>query len=188
MSKRRGRKRKPNAARRTKTTRAERNPADPGTPELQMKRARLVRGADPALSESPLGILFARGLITEGQHEAGGIYAVLRWSQFGKGHGFISRYGDMVHEHFGISIDDADTDPERDAALAAAYARADGRLRKLGRRAYDETRNVAVFARLPGWFHRLGTPLRAADLRNQALLSDGLDELAKVFVIRAKAA
>jgi len=50
---------------------------DQGTPELQARRAVLVGGSDPALSEHPLGIMLARGLITPEQHEAGCYYAGL---------------------------------------------------------------------------------------------------------------
>ena len=36
---------------------------DRGTPEAQARRALLAGSADPALSESPLGVMLARGLI-----------------------------------------------------------------------------------------------------------------------------
>src|SRR5262245_51644238 len=50
---------------------------DPGTPELQARRAALAGASDPALAEYPLGIMLARGLISAEEHEAGCYYAML---------------------------------------------------------------------------------------------------------------
>jgi hypothetical protein len=50
---------------------------DRGTPELQAHRARLAAGGNPTLTEYPLGLLLARGLVSREQHEAGCYYAFL---------------------------------------------------------------------------------------------------------------
>jgi hypothetical protein len=57
--------------------RIDRPAIDKGTPELQARRVRLAAGSDPALTEYPLGLMLARRLITDEQHEAGCYYAFL---------------------------------------------------------------------------------------------------------------
>ena len=57
---------------------------DPGTPELLARRARLAAGGDPSLTESPLGILLARGLIGREQHDSGRHYASLYRQSVGR--------------------------------------------------------------------------------------------------------
>ena len=44
---------------------------DSGTPELVMYKAKLVGGADPVLAENPLGVYFARRVITQSEMNAG---------------------------------------------------------------------------------------------------------------------
>ena len=62
----------------------ERPVVDAGTPELQARRSRLAAGGDPALTESPLGILLARGLIGREQHDSGRHYASLYRQSVGR--------------------------------------------------------------------------------------------------------
>jgi hypothetical protein len=50
---------------------------DKGTPELRMKRARLVGDPDGKLAASPLGVLYARGLVQADEYHAGRRYARL---------------------------------------------------------------------------------------------------------------
>ncbi|MGH6932505.1 MAG: hypothetical protein ACREEE_08735, partial [Dongiaceae bacterium] len=50
---------------------------DLGTPEARARRERMAAGADPALTEYPLGLLLARQLISDEQHEAGCYYGFL---------------------------------------------------------------------------------------------------------------
>ena len=57
--------------------RSERPAVDLGTPEVLARRARLAAGGDPTLTESPLGVMLARGLIGQEQHDAGRYYASL---------------------------------------------------------------------------------------------------------------
>ena len=57
---------------------------DRGTPELQAHRERLAAGGDPALTEYPLGLLLARGLVSREQHEAGCYYAFLYGRSIGR--------------------------------------------------------------------------------------------------------
>ena len=57
---------------------------DRGTPELRAHRERLAAGGDPALSEYPLGLLLARGLVSREQHEAGCYYAFLYGRSIGR--------------------------------------------------------------------------------------------------------
>jgi hypothetical protein len=57
---------------------------DRGTAELQAHRTRLAAGGDPALTEYPLGLSLARGLISREQHEAGCYYAFLYGRAIGR--------------------------------------------------------------------------------------------------------
>ncbi len=57
---------------------------DRGTAELQAHRARLAAGGDPALTDYPLGLLLARGLVSREQHEAGCYYAFLYGRTIGR--------------------------------------------------------------------------------------------------------
>lgn len=57
---------------------------DRGTDELTAKRLLLTAGNDPALSCYPLGVLLARKVITQDQHNAGVAYAGLFWRARGK--------------------------------------------------------------------------------------------------------
>lgn len=57
---------------------------DRGTPELRAHRERLAAGGDPALTEYPLGLLLARGLVSREQHEAGCYYAFLYGRSIGR--------------------------------------------------------------------------------------------------------
>jgi hypothetical protein len=52
-------------------------PPDMGTPEQQAKRRALVGDANPQLASYPLGVLLARKLIDQDQHNAGLRYAQL---------------------------------------------------------------------------------------------------------------
>ena len=71
-------------ARRAGRPALERPKVDPGTPELCARRARLAAGGDPSLTESPLGVLLARGLIGREQHDSGRHYASLYRQSVGR--------------------------------------------------------------------------------------------------------
>ena len=117
---------------------------DQGTPELQARRAVLVGGSDPALSEHPLGIMLARGLITPEQHEAGCYYAGL----YGRAVGppdlsVASLYRRLMAESGrGKEIDEADL-----GRIQALYRLGKNRLLAAGRRISAATENIAVFGR-----------------------------------------
>lgn len=65
-------------------SRAYKGPArDDGTPELQAKRRQLVGDADPALSVSVVGRLFAWGMIDQQQYLAAQRYRQLRCALYG---------------------------------------------------------------------------------------------------------
>ena len=57
---------------------------DLGTPEQQQRKRVLVGDADPKYSEYPLGVLLARDIITQDQHDAGCRYAYLAGRVLGK--------------------------------------------------------------------------------------------------------
>jgi len=57
---------------------------DKGTPELMVKRLRLVQGGDPTLSTTPIDICYARKIISAEQYNAGLVFLYLHRSIFGK--------------------------------------------------------------------------------------------------------
>lgn len=80
---------------------------DIGTPEMQFKRAFLVGGADPSLSESVIGVIFARGLINEYQLKAGQQYCNLRRKIFGSINPHTS---DLIGSCGGLGLIDEETE------------------------------------------------------------------------------
>ncbi len=53
---------------------------DRGTPEARRKRRELVGSGNPSLAAYPLGVLLARGHISQAQHDAGSRYAGCRYA------------------------------------------------------------------------------------------------------------
>jgi len=178
-----GRKRSVDARRRQRT-RAGRQPADRGTPELMAKRALLV-GADGARdprAADPLGILQMAGHISRDQMDAGWIYAVMRWRAFGKPTPYTSIYERYAVGLTGCRAGDASLYPETDMRARDVFARGDNALRNAGRLSWSETRQVSVEHRLPGWYWRLKSgPLGWADALERAALLRGLDALAEAY-------
>ena len=99
--------------RRAGRPRTERPAVDLGTPEALARRARLAGGGDPVLTESPLGVMLARGLIGQEQHDAGRTYAALYRQAVGRTQLSCDR-------HYGRTVADAGRPaPSRDEAEQA---------------------------------------------------------------------
>ena len=139
---------------------------DRGTQEQQMRRIMLVGDSDSALAEYPLGVMLARKIITQEQHNAGLNFARLyrTANPFAKTNGTPSS-GEMP--------DDVRAEMER------RYQAARDTLMRVGRLALDEVTNAAVFNRLPGWVVR--STIRLSDGRHRKALRDGLTALADAF-------
>lgn len=176
----------------TTTGRTQRDPVshragrDPGTDELGAKKRALVRGGDPALSEYPLGVCLARGLVTRAQHDDGlhyaGLYGrVARGYGVGRMHGSVeglwlalaSGFPDRAHG-------DGTSGPGRrlvDQFLAARAA-----LAASGRTALEAVHRVAAFQQFPAFLvgSRPAEPGVAASLDD---LRAGLQALSDHFTI-----
>jgi hypothetical protein len=119
---------------------------DRGTPELRAHRERLAAGGDPALTEYPLGLLLARGLVSREQHEAGCYYAFLYGRSIGRTQVNCSYlFGAQAAGY----ADRHDLTEAELAKLQALFRQGKNRLLAAGRRVCDATENLVVFGRLP---------------------------------------
>jgi|GEM_PF-3705748 len=115
-------------------------------------KARLSRaaGCDLSLSDNALGILFARGMITEAQMNAGLTYASLRrkWQAFPRADARSSHIQDYVQRSF---TSDTQEDPSQTARDAAGrrYLALDAELRRLSPAYRAAIYNVCVLNQLP---------------------------------------
>ncbi|MGQ0663800.1 MAG: hypothetical protein ACT4P2_09475 [Pseudomonadota bacterium] len=151
---------------------------DSGTRELQRQRAQLVAGGDSVLAGYPLGVLLARRIITQDQHNAGCRYAWL----YGKATGRWDSAGLVWERLLGAGGASADAGETDDAALYAKWKDATAALLAAGRRAKDGVDNLAVFNRLPAWIaDERGTSIRSSWTRERGATLAGLQALAKAL-------
>lgn len=162
--------------------RLERPETDLGTPEQQARRARLVAGGDPALSEYPLGLMLARGLIGREQHEAGCRYGLLYARVIGKGHVSCAAIYERLAADMRPTRLQADEGQEaRDQAL---FRLGKNQLLAAGRRICDATENLVVFGRMARFFDlddRRGAAARRGDAAELAAVLAGLDALTACY-------
>jgi len=138
---------------------------DGPTPEQILKKIALVGPtADIVLAEYPLGVLLARKLITQAQHDAGMHYAWL----FGKVIGRTKpvSWGERGHGSNATNEFDEEVMKSWKAACEAMKSR--------NRAVKDAVDNAAVYERLPGFLFR---PMRPAD----KWLLIGLETLAQTI-------
>ena len=123
-------------------------------------------GVDLAYSDNALGILFGRGLITEGQMNAGLTYAALRrkWQAFPRADARASPIQDYVQRSFTSETSEDPTDTAREGA-ARRYLTCDAELRRLSPAHRALIYNICILNQLPGE----GT--------DRAVLSQGLEAL-----------
>jgi hypothetical protein len=162
--------------------RQDRPETDLGTPEQQARRALLAASGDPALSEYPLGLMLARGLIGREQHEAGCRYGFLYGRVIGKGQ--VSCAG--IYDRLA-----ADMRPDRPMASEESEARdqvlfrlGKNQLLAAGRRVCDATENIVVFGRLARFLDihgRRGAAARRGDTAELAAVLAGLDALVACY-------
>ena len=126
----------------------------------------MVGDANPALSEYPLGVLLARGIVTQEQHDAGVKDAFLAGRVLG-------RTKPYRPDAAGASVTGDETLTPK---MEERWREAVDRLLLCGRRCKDAVDNVVVFHRFPSW---LGRPRpRASDTREFDALIDSLTVLA----------
>ncbi len=141
---------------------------DRGTPEQQVRRAALVGDAKSELASYPLGVLLARQIISQDQHNAGCDYARLYRLVIGRTSSGSTGGSEATDED--VERAQSQFDVLRKALVAA------------GRRQQDAVVNVAVFERLPGWLVRARTGVvRPSDGREAEALLMGLTALLNAF-------
>jgi hypothetical protein len=153
---------------------------DQGTPEQQARRRALAAGEDPALTEHPLGLMLARGLISVEQHEAGSYYAMLYgWAVARADLSVAALYRRMLAEGGGgEEIGEEDL-----VRIQALYRLGKNRLLAAGRRIAAATENIAVFGRPARFLSRpAGTRLRrGADFTELGAVLEGLSVLVACY-------
>jgi len=148
------------------------NPQDFGTQELQLKRATLAQGMDPAMTAHPLDLLLARGLITAQAHRAGWRYAGLYRQVMGRTEVSYGRLYESLSGETGRTQhhngDDGDL-----AAAQMSFRQAQAALRAEGPVVAGITERLVVFGAWPDWLTRHVTPAH----RDLDLLLRGLRRL-----------
>lgn len=160
--------------------RLDRPSMDQGTPELQARRRLLAAGGDPALTEHPLGVMLARGLISPEQHEAGCYYAMLYSRAVARPELSVAALYRRLMAESGRGREIEEEALER---IQALYRLGKNRLLAAGRRVSAATENIAVFGR-PARFlgRRAGLPLkRGADFAELEAVLDGLSALVACY-------
>lgn len=149
-------------------------PQDYGTPELIAKRWALVGEGAAELAEYPLGVMLARGIITQDQHNSGQRYAWLYGNIIGRV---------TIKNVLAPSKGEAIEDP-RQAEMEAAFRLCKNALLMAGRRACNALENAAVFERLPYWLMReMGRVhvVRPSEIAERAAIRSALDALVGVL-------
>ena len=168
------------SSRRAGRPRSERPAVDQGTPEAAARRARLAAGADPTLTESPLGLMLARGLIGQEPHDAGRYYAALYRQAVGRTQLSCDR-------HYGQLIADGGRqarmqDEAAQARIEERFRLGKNRLLAAGRRVCEATENLVVFGAAPRFLDaRAGGLRRAGDGGELEAILLGLATLAACY-------
>jgi len=160
--------------------RLDRPSLDQGTPEQQARRRTLAAGKDPALTEHPLGLMLARGLISVEQHEAGSYYAMLYGRAVARTDLSVAAlYRRLLREGgCGKQIDEEDL-----VRIQALYRLGKNRLLAAGRRISVATENIAVFGRPARFLSRSASRnlKRGADFAELEAVLEGLSVLVACY-------
>jgi len=145
--------------------------------EITMRRAELSRAGDPVLSESTLGVTYARNLIGKGDYWAGVEY--LKRHRAACNTKTIPRAVDTTGRRGGTRA----VDEESELAVEQALKFARRALDKAGPAARRITEDVVVFDLWPSWLADGLTRYDMETTDNPDLdnLQSGLHELAKEF-------
>lgn len=148
---------------------------DFGTPELIAKRQAVVGEGAPEMSEYPLGIMLALGIISQDQHNVGVRYSALYRKSVGR--------RVTVRSIASPSAGEPDEDPKQDE-IEYAWRRCKTALLGCGRRACDAFENAAIFHRFPYWLQReLGSVhvVRHSEIAERKAILTALDALVDVL-------
>lgn len=121
-------------------------PIDRGTHELQHKKLAIVRG-DPALSESLLGILYGRRLISQPLYEAGCFFGELGY-RFEPCLGYQFRQNASILTHkimFGKGSNPLSWSEEQDEMRTIAWREAEKALKEAGQEPYRVVLHVVFY-------------------------------------------
>jgi len=153
---------------------------DQGTPEQQAKRSALAGGADPALTEHPLGIMLARDLISREQYEAGCQYATLYIQTVAPTTVSVASHYRRLLAEGGSGQEIEEEDLRR---LQALFRLGKNRLLAVGPRVVRATENIAVFGRPARFLSRASTMSlkRGADFAELQAVLDGLSVLVACY-------
>jgi hypothetical protein len=148
------------------------NAAIGGTPELLIKRARMVgERNDPVLSTTPVDVMRARGIIGEDEQRAGAWFGGLARIVLGKPYGY-----DVLNETRGSEPTD---EVVRRVTVAYAFV-----CETLEAHARGELIDILHFRIFPPWLIKTvnnGTALRAGDVAARARALAALSRLAYVY-------
>lgn len=142
---------------------------DHGTAEIQIMRAYMAYGGDPAKTTTPLDLMHLRGVITQRQYLAGAEFAKA-YKRIHKPHPKTSSAERRDKA--------AETDPTKaDVRAEAILGRGMEALKSLSRQHHDEVVNVAVMER-----HAFPLPIEEARHFNRLnRLITGLEALTKII-------
>jgi len=160
---------------------APKNQPDNGTPEVQRMRKQLVGHENDQRASYPLGVMLARNLLTQSEHDAALHYA----------HVFQKATGRWQSNEGGVSLG-VDSNEGRDAAAKAARdwkAMAD-KLLAHGRQIKDAVDNLAIYSRFPGWLISLcvGSPVTISENKHMKEVVAAISSLQKEAVDGARRA
>ncbi|MBL8709832.1 MAG: hypothetical protein JNL25_11610 [Rhodospirillaceae bacterium] len=124
---------------------------DCGTAELQMKRAQLARGLDPAAAAHPLDLLLAKGWVSEAAHRAGWRYAALYRQAIGRTAVSYGRFYDGLVGTSGRSASGVASDEADRARNESRFRRAKRDLLRTGAATAAATERLVVFGCWPDW-------------------------------------
>lgn len=164
---------------------------DRGTPELQRHRTQLAGSADASLSEDPLALMVAQGLVLPTQAQAGRYYASLYRRAVGRSHLSTNAHYQRLAMNSPTTAFDGD-----EAGVAEArrlYRLGKQRLVEAGRLVSEATEDLVVFGMRPGFLSRIESagrksskrprPKEPSDALYRAILS-GLETLAAGYGFR----
>jgi len=134
---------------------------DLGTPEQQAKREMLVGKENQALASYPLGVLFARKIITQDQHDAGVYYAYLFGRMFGKIHPGPSS---GAYNPFG--------NDEAQEIIEPLYRDAESIIHGISRATKDAVENCSVYGHLPSFLFKDNRPVDRKLLNGLSALAE----------------
>ncbi len=159
-------------AKRVRRRQTPKNHTDNGTPEMQRMRKMLVGHENDQRASYPLGVMLARNIITQAEHDAAVHYA----------HVVQKATGRWQSNEGGISLD-PDSEAAAKSTLKAelAWKEYAAKLLAQGRQIKDAIDNLAIYSRFPRWLIRLclNEPLSPSDAAHVKKIVAGIASMQK---------